>query len=853
MAVTLTQIAHALKMKDQEALAFLKEQGVVVNDVNDYLDDSDIRKINEAIKKLKNNQTDEKTLSDHAQSNLEYCFTNYKVFIDTCSLLHFAADKFWINAVPLINKTGNKIIIPLRVIDELKKHSQNHKNSKLADKATMAIDNINRLMKADLVEIRGESTDNFTDNVFQVVFTKFRMSYKLLLITQDFNLATDILNLNKIKSVKANQVYVKRINQYGFLSNFSMNQSKESSGTVYKKSVEENSPDEDEKFALSKSITSIPDVPLKVTSIPNEGDIVIARNPDGEAKIRLEESVSSGGEGTIYKTNTPYVAKIYKKEKINKRKFEKIKLMISKEFYCDGICWPLAILYNKNNEFTGYLMSEAKGKELQKSLFIKPLLIRNFPNWRKRDTVELCITILDKIRYLHNHNIIMGDINPSNILVTSPSEVYFVDTDSYQIEGFPCPVGTVNYTAPEIQRRNFDTFLRTFGNENFAVATLLFMIMLPGKPPYSQQGGESPIDNIINMDFSYPFGEQSNKKTPDGPWRFIWSHLPYDIKEAFYHTFRMDGDYSADKKRLSVDEWLSKFKYYLQLLDSGKFGSQDKMSEELFPVRYKKNPNVTYVKCNLCGREVSEESCRNGMCQECLNTGDVYECSRCGKEIIFTNYLKYIKNAKRHEYCQDCYDHLNEIYTTIRCSDCGSSFDITNGQHEYFESKGFSLPKRCAQCRKRRQNSSSPIRSETKSNISGYSDVNRQPHVKQTPTVNKPKTSNSGGNSWCYITTAVCDYFNKPDDCYELKTLRDFRDNRLKNMPGGVELIKEYYNIAPSIVANLEKTPIKDAIYTELYKDYLNPCIEYIEEEKYDYCKEKYIEMVTHLKNIFLN
>src|SRR5690606_23968986 len=120
-------------------------------------------------------------------------------------------------------------------------------------------------------------------------------------------------------------------------------------------------------------------------------------------------------------------------------------------------------------------------------------------------------------------------------------------------------------------RKNFDSFLRTFGNEHFAVATLLFMIILPGKPPYSQQGGESPIDNIVNMDFSYPFGDQTNKKTPDGPWRFIWSHLPYDIKEAFYQTFRKDGENSREQDRLDVDEWLQKFKYYLYLLDSGKF------------------------------------------------------------------------------------------------------------------------------------------------------------------------------------------------------------------------------------------------------------------------------------------
>lgn len=92
---------------------------------------------------------------------------------------------------------------------------------------------------------------------------------------------------------------------------------------------------------------------------------------------------------------------------------------------------------------------------------------------------------MKKVDYLHERNIILGDINPANILVVSPKEVYFVDTDSYQIENFPCPVGTDNFTAREIQGKNYAEFLHMMGNEYFALATLLFMIIVPGKPPYS--------------------------------------------------------------------------------------------------------------------------------------------------------------------------------------------------------------------------------------------------------------------------------------------------------------------------------------------------------------------------------
>jgi len=288
-----------------------------------------------------------------------------------------------------------------------------------------------------------------------------------------------------------------------------------------------------------------------------------------------------------------------KKDKINKVKYEKTKLMLTKNIKCEGVCFPVASLYNAQKEFVGYLMEKARGKELQRCVFIPPLLKKNFPNWKKHDTVELCITILKKLKYLHDRNIIVGDINPNNILVVSPKKVYFVDTDSFQIEGFPCPVGTVNFTAPEIQGKEYDSFLRTMGNEQFAVATLLFMIMLPGKAPYSLQGGEKQIENIIKMDFAYPLGEKSNKRAPDGPWRFCWSHLPYNLKEAFYQTFRKGEKHSTEETRYSSGDWLQKFEYFLYLLESGKFADQDEMSIELFPSRFKKNKKVTYVKSIL--------------------------------------------------------------------------------------------------------------------------------------------------------------------------------------------------------------------------------------------------------------
>lgn len=794
------------------------------------------------VKRMGNNAINPEK-QEQAKKVLEGYCKDWKIFIDTCSLLHFSSDDFWMNIIPLLHQYQNKIFIPLRSVEEIEKHSKNKDNAELAQKAKSCLKQLKQLVEAGYVEIRGEQTDNFADNVFQVVFTKFRMNHKLLLITQDNDLAKDILALNDNRSVKANEVKVNRINKYGFLSEFFWHdlEGKDSSSqpqTSKKPRKKDIELDEDETFRICSQVTSTADTKLKITEMPTEGSSVLT----SKGLIRLVKELGAGGEATVYTTNTPYVAKIYKKDNITARKFEKIQLMLSKNIDCEGICYPVEIIYNSKKEFVGYLMPQAKGQELQKSVFgPKPLFLKKFPNWKKRDTVELCVTILEKIKYLHDRNIIMGDINPANILVVSPKEVYFVDTDSYQVEEYPCPVGTNNYTAPEIQRKHFSDFLRTRGNENFAVATLLFMIMLPGKPPYSQQGGEDPISNIIKMDFSYPFGDNSNKKTPDGPWRYIWSHLTYDLKEAFYNTFRKGGSYSQEKDRLSVDEWIPKFRYYLELLDSGKYAQQDEMSVELFPTRHKKNPKSTYIRCKLCGQEAEENRCKNGICSNCLDKGEVYKCKKCGKEILFTNYQKFVRGAKKHDICQDCFDYGRQVRIRQNCVDCGRIFELTNNQYDFYREKGFDIPKRCDSCRKNKSSRSTtyvPYSAPRKSSSSGSSSRS-----------NGSSYSGSTG-SYCFITTAVCEKLGKPDDCFELTTLRKYRDTWLINSDGGEELIKEYYRIAPLIVSKIKISDKYEELCQHLLETYINPCLDLIANSKNEECRDKYIEMVNYAKSL---
>lgn len=104
----------------------------------------------------------------------------------------------------------------------------------------------------------------------------------------------------------------------------------------------------------------------------------------------------------------------------------------------------------------------------------------------------------------------------------------------------------------------------------------------------------------------------------------------------------------------------------------------------------------------------------------------------------------------------------------------------------------------------------------------------------------------------CYITTAVCRSLDKPDDCYELTTLRNYRDQYLLSSEEGNELVQEYYNIAPTIVKRIDRSADADQVYREIWNQYLKPCVRLIEEEKRESCEVLYSDMVKSLERRYL-
>lgn len=107
----------------------------------------------------------------------------------------------------------------------------------------------------------------------------------------------------------------------------------------------------------------------------------------------------------------------------------------------------------------------------------------------------------------------------------------------------------------------------------------------------------------------------------------------------------------------------------------------------------------------------------------------------------------------------------------------------------------------------------------------------------------------SGG---CYLTSACVYAKGLPDDCYELETLRRFRDEYMMVIPHGPEDIQRYYTIAPFIVKCINSKENSMRQWNEIYEDLVVPCVGLIEERRFAETYAKYKAYALRLAHKYL-
>jgi hypothetical protein len=116
---------------------------------------------------------------------------NYKIFLDNTILLEESFQNKVQTFAKAMEENNNKFIVPFKVIEDIQRQIlASNKN------ITRGINILEELQNKNLIDIRGEVTDIDINSTFLSVFAKFKSLYRLALITNNLNLASQISVLN---------------------------------------------------------------------------------------------------------------------------------------------------------------------------------------------------------------------------------------------------------------------------------------------------------------------------------------------------------------------------------------------------------------------------------------------------------------------------------------------------------------------------------------------------------------------------------------------------------------------------------------------------------------------------------
>lgn len=312
------------------------------------------------------------------------------------------------------------------------------------------------------------------------------------------------------------------------------------------------------------------------TSSTDDLSLVIGRD------IQLERELARGGEGRIFTIvdDPDHVAKVFHKPTVEKA--AKLNAMLAnpprdhtrEALNHISIAWPTARLLDRQGRYIGFIMPYIDPSESF------PLLKVYNPQDRLRANaaftweylLRMAINLTSVVKELHSKGYVVGDLNESNVLVTTTALVTMVDCDSIQVpkkrrwlplrlllqllewlwilplvrlagilpqpKVFRCTVGKPEYTPPELQGCNFSQVNREAKHDNFSLAILIFLMLMEGRHPFAGiwRGGGKPhtlLQNIRAGDF--PYVDSNKIVPPTGALPF--DILPYALQDLMIRCF----------------------------------------------------------------------------------------------------------------------------------------------------------------------------------------------------------------------------------------------------------------------------------------------------------------------------
>ena len=116
-----------------------------------------------------------------------------------------------------------------------------------------------------------------------------------------------------------------------------------------------------------------------------------------------------------------------------------------------------------------------------------------------------------------------------------------------------------------------------------------------------------------------------------------------------------------------------------------------------------------------------------------------------------------------------------------------------------------------------------------------------------------PRTTSDDDYDYdCFLTTACVHHKKLADDCTELNTLRDLRDNFMANSEEGRQIICEYGEIGPRLIQNINNCENKAEIYDYMYDHLVIPSVDLINQGRKQEAVDYYEVFVKEMKSKYL-
>jgi DNA-binding helix-hairpin-helix protein with protein kinase domain len=246
---------------------------------------------------------------------------------------------------------------------------------------------------------------------------------------------------------------------------------------------------------------------------------------DRRRPLILGHCIGQGGEATVYQVEgrAELLAKIFEPAPRPNYEAKLVWMMAhppdnpTQASNHASLAWPAGLLYNSDRRLAGYLMPYMRQTVPALVVFNPRRRSRVLPTFDRRYLYRAARNLATAVASLHLSGYVVGDLNESNILVDPSAMVTLIDTDSFQVQAeergrltvHHCPVGKLEYTPPELQGKPLHEVTRLPEHDNFALAVLIFQLLMEGSHPFRAQwlgSGDPPALEVRIRQGMFPYG-----------------------------------------------------------------------------------------------------------------------------------------------------------------------------------------------------------------------------------------------------------------------------------------------------------------------------------------------------------